>query len=60
METKQYTIADLAEYWDDLTPKQKQALVHKAKWFIGYNEYNKMMDEREKQTTNIPDSAKDT
>lgn len=37
MSEKPRNIAELAEYWDDMTPIQQQLMIQRAKGLAGYN-----------------------
>lgn len=37
MSVKPQSITDLAEVWDDLTPRQQQLMIQRAKSLAGYN-----------------------
>lgn len=37
MSVKPQNIADLAEYWDKLTPVQQQFMIQRAKCLVAYN-----------------------
>ena len=32
-----HTIVDMAEVWDDLTPRQQQFMIQRARYLAGYN-----------------------
>ena len=37
MSNPSHTIVDMAEVWDELTPRQQQLMIQRAKGLAGYN-----------------------
>ena len=42
MSGQSHTIVDMAEVWDELTPRQQQLMIQRAKGLAGYNKMQSM------------------